>query len=123
MVTMHPGGIRGQVAIERGRVARSRGPGRDAAVRTGRSSAGDRPARSSVHRSTRRDAPWIFHLGYGALCLDFANTVSWRGSGNPVDRLPVYEELIRFGEQSKLLTEDDARRLRREAARHPETAG
>jgi len=120
---MHPGGIRGQVAIQRGRVARSRGPGRDAAGRAGRSSAGHRPRRSSVHHPTRRDAPWIFHLGYGALCLDFANTVSWRGSGSPIDRLPVYDELIRFGEQSKLLTEDDARRIRREAARHPEAAG
>jgi predicted RNA-binding Zn ribbon-like protein len=34
----------------------------------------------------------------------------------------VYEELIRFGEQSKLLSVDDARRLRREATRHPEAA-
>jgi predicted RNA-binding Zn ribbon-like protein len=85
-------------------------------------SAGHRSRRSSAHHPTGRDAPWTFHLGYGALCLDFANTVSWRGSGNPVDRLPVYDELIRFGEQSKLLSADDARRLRREAARHPETA-
>jgi len=68
------------------------------------------------------DALWSFHLGYGALCLDFANTVSWRGSGAPVDHLPTYVELIRFGEQSKLLSEDDGWRLRREAARRPEAA-
>lgn len=118
MVTMHQGDIRGQVPMPRGRTTRSRGPGRDT-DRGGRASVGRRP---SVHRPTRRDAPWTFHLGYGALCLDFANTVSWRGSGNPIDRLPVYEELIRFGEQSKLLSADDARLLRREAARHPDTA-
>ena len=65
---------------------------------------------------------WTFHLGYGALCLDFANTVSWRGSDEPADRLPDYGELLRFGTQSGLLSEPDARRLRREAARRPEAA-
>jgi predicted RNA-binding Zn ribbon-like protein len=69
-----------------------------------------------------REAPWLFHLGYGALCVDFANTVSWRGSGSPVDHLPTYTELIRFAEQSKLLSEEDRQRLRREAARRPEAA-
>jgi predicted RNA-binding Zn ribbon-like protein len=69
-----------------------------------------------------REAPWSFHLGYGALCLDFANTVSWRGSGAPDDHLPTYAELIRFAEQSNLLSEDDGQRLRREAARRPEAA-
>jgi predicted RNA-binding Zn ribbon-like protein len=119
---MPHGDIRGQVPIQRDRTTTSRGPGRVAARRPDRESAGHRPRRASVSHLPRRDAPWTFHLGYGALCLDFANTVSWRGSGNPIDRLPVYEELIRFGEQSKLLSADDARRLRREAERHPETA-
>jgi predicted RNA-binding Zn ribbon-like protein len=67
-------------------------------------------------------SPWSFHLGYGALCLDFANTVSWRGSGTPVDHLPTYGDLVRFAEQSKVLSEADGRRLRREAARRPEAA-
>ena len=67
-------------------------------------------------------APWTFHLGYGALCLDFANTVSWRGSGAPAERLPTYEEFIRFAEQSRLLSADEARQLRREAGRRPEAA-
>jgi len=68
------------------------------------------------------ETPWSFHLCYGALCLDFANTVSWRGSGAPIDHLPTYEELIRFAEQSKLLSEADGWRLRREAARRPDAA-
>jgi predicted RNA-binding Zn ribbon-like protein len=122
MVTMHHGAIRGQVATQRSRTARSRGPGRDSAGGAGRASVGRHPRKPGVTHLQRRDAPWTFHLGYGALCLDFANTVSWRGSGNPVDRLPVYEELIRFGEQSKLLSAEDARLIRREAARQPEAA-
>jgi predicted RNA-binding Zn ribbon-like protein len=72
-------------------------------------------------RAGRREL-WTFHLGYGALCLDFANTTSWRGSGAPVDHLPDYEELVRFGLQSKLIGEDDARQLRREALRRPAAA-
>ena len=109
--------------IHRDRAARSQSPGRELAGREGRASV-DHPSRRapSVNHPARRDAPWTFHLGYGALCLDFANTVSWRGSGAPVEHLPTYEELIRFAQQSKLLSEDEARRLRREAARNPGTA-
>jgi predicted RNA-binding Zn ribbon-like protein len=65
---------------------------------------------------------WQFHLGAGALCLDFANTVSWRGSEAPVDHLPAYEELVRFALQSKLIAAAEAGRLRREATRRPEGA-
>ena len=84
--------------------------------------AAHRTRRASVSHHPRRAAPWTFHLGYGALCLDFANTVSWRGSGAPVDHLPDYEELIRFAQQSKLLSEDEARGLRRAAGRNPGAA-
>lgn len=69
-----------------------------------------------------RPAPWIFHIGYGALCLDFANTVSWRGSSEPADRLPTYGELVRFFVQTGLLSDAEARRLQREAARRPDRA-
>ena len=69
-----------------------------------------------------KDAPWRFHLGAGALCLDFANTVSWRGSGAPVDHLPAYEELVRFALQSKLIAAAEAGRLQRRAMRRPEGA-
>lgn len=65
---------------------------------------------------------WMFHIGYGALCLDFANTVSWRGSAEPVDRLPTYGELIRFARQSGLVSEAESRRLRHAAARRPHAA-
>ena len=88
------------------------------------------PRGRRAHAGQRRHAdhagrrePWTFHLGYGSLCLDFANTTSWRGSAAPVDHLLDYEELVRFGLQSKLISEGDARRLRREAARRPAAAG
>src|SRR5215831_18936489 len=113
MVTIPLSGIRGQVPTQPDHTSRSRGHGREPAAR---------PRHPSAGHPSRREQPWTFHLGYGALCLDFANTVSWRGSGRPSDRLPVYGELIRFGQQSKLLSEDDARRLRRESARRPDAA-
>jgi len=79
-------------------------------------------ARSGRGRVVRTDIPWIFHVGYGALCLDFANTVSWRGSAEPADRLPTYRELVRFFVQSDVLSDVEARRLKREAIRRPGTA-
>ena len=76
---------------------------------------------ASVSRSERRgDAgKWQFHIGYGALCLDFANTVSWRGSEAPVDHLPSYGELIRFALQTKMVSAPEGRRLERAARRRP----
>lgn len=79
-------------------------------------------AGSGRSRVARRDVPWTFHIGYGALCLDFANAVSWRGSAEPADRLPTYWELVRFFVQSGLLSAAEARRLQREAERHPDRA-
>lgn len=80
------------------------------------------PAGPGASAGDARGELWTFHLGYGALCLDFANTMSWRGSGAPVDHLPTYEELIRFALQSKVVSEGEARRLRQEAARRPAPA-
>jgi predicted RNA-binding Zn ribbon-like protein len=66
--------------------------------------------------------PWTFHVGYGALCLDFANTVSWRGGGAAVDRLPAYQEIVRFARQSGLVSDVGARSLQHEAERRPRAA-
>lgn len=70
-----------------------------------------------MRRGTEGGRPWVFHLGAGTLCLDFANTVSWRGSGAPVDHLPAYEDLVRFALQSKIIAAAEAGRLRRGATR------
>jgi predicted RNA-binding Zn ribbon-like protein len=67
--------------------------------------------------------PWRFHLSGGRLCLDFANTVSWRASGRPIDRLAGYGDLIAWGRQTRLLSAGDAARLAREAARRPAAVG
>jgi predicted RNA-binding Zn ribbon-like protein len=83
---------------------------------------GIHPAERAAPLRDARAELWTFHLGYGALCLDFANTTSWRGSGAPVEHLPDYEELIRFALQSKVISEEEGRRLRREAARRPAAA-
>jgi len=80
------------------------------------------PRDSTRPSRKHRDTPWTFHLGYGALCLDFANTVSWRGSAEPADRLPTYRELVRFFVQSGLLSETEARRLQRAATLRPGAA-
>jgi predicted RNA-binding Zn ribbon-like protein len=80
------------------------------------------PATGAVGGGAARTASWTFHLGCGALCLNFANTTSWRGSGAPVDHLPTYGELIRFAQQSRLLSEEEAGRLRRASARRPRAA-
>ena len=75
-----------------------------------------------MSEGTERGTGWVFHVGAGALCLDFANTVSWRGSGAPVDHLPAYEDLLAFALQASVIGAAEAGRLRREAARRPEAA-
>ena len=65
---------------------------------------------------------FTFHLSGGRLCLDFANTVSWRGSGEPVERLGSYADLVAWGRQTGGVTEPEARRLLREGGRRPAAA-
>lgn len=58
-----------------------------------------------------------FHLSGGRLCLDFANTVSWRSSARPAERLRSYIDLVSWSRQAGLVTAGEARRLGRGAAR------
>jgi predicted RNA-binding Zn ribbon-like protein len=53
-------------------------------------------------------APWTFHLSGGRLCLDFANTVSWRAGGRSVDRLAEAADLVRWARQARVVTECEA---------------
>jgi len=62
---------------------------------------------------------WIFHRSGGRLCLDLANTVSWRRSGEPIERLPTYGDLVEWARQSGIVTAPAARTLEREAQRRP----
>src|SRR5207245_5213602 len=71
---------------------------------------------------TPRPAPHAFDLSGGRLCLDFANTVSNRGSDAPVDRLASYADLAAWAEQSGAAAPALARELGKRAAAHPAAA-
>jgi predicted RNA-binding Zn ribbon-like protein len=62
---------------------------------------------------------WVFHLSGGRLCLDFANTVSWRRGEQPVERLTTYRDLVAWSRQAGILSGPDADRLAREGRRRP----
>ena len=59
----------------------------------------------------------------GRLCLDFANTVDWRGSDEPVEFLTSYSELVAWSQQVGVLPEHQAQLLQKEAAGRPLDAG
>ncbi len=64
-----------------------------------------------------------FDLSGGALCLDFANTVSWRKLDQRAsEHLRSYDDLVAFAEQSKVLTSDWAGELRAHARQHSREA-
>jgi predicted RNA-binding Zn ribbon-like protein len=58
----------------------------------------------------------------GRLCLDFANTADWHASDQPEERLTSYAEFVSWSRQAGVLTENQARRLLRQAADRPEEA-
>ena len=64
---------------------------------------------------------WIFHRS-GHLCLDFVNTVSWRRSDRPIERLREYSDLVEWARQSGILTTPAAHALVRSARRRPTPA-
>ena len=43
-----------------------------------------------------------FYFTGGALCLDFANSLSWRSGESPNERLQTYRDLLRFAEAANL---------------------
>jgi predicted RNA-binding Zn ribbon-like protein len=58
----------------------------------------------------------------GRLCLDFANTVDWRGDARPVELLGRYADLISWSREAGLLDGDAEKRLLAAARRSPELA-
>jgi len=65
---------------------------------------------------------WSFHLSGGRLCVDLANTVSWRGSGRGIERLSECGDLVEWARQAGVLTAAEARRAEREARSRPAAA-
>jgi predicted RNA-binding Zn ribbon-like protein len=64
-----------------------------------------------------RPLGYLFELGSGRLCLDFANTVDSRPTGSPRELLPTYAELLDWSRQSGILTREEERGLRSRAER------
>ena len=58
----------------------------------------------------------------GALCLDLANTVDWRASGEPKDMLVDYEALVAWGRRLGLLGERETAALSERAQLEPRRA-
>jgi predicted RNA-binding Zn ribbon-like protein len=52
-----------------------------------------------------------YETGAGALCLDFANTLSWRTSDHTTEWLGSYADLLAWGQKVGTLDQDQAQRL------------
>jgi len=68
------------------------------------------------------ESAYRFDLSGGELCLDFANTVSNRGSESAIERLHAYADFLAWSEQSGAATPAQARDLSKLAAAHPGAA-
>lgn len=58
----------------------------------------------------------------GSLCLDFANTVNWHKSEQPVELLNNYSDLIDWSRNTKVLSDQEADTLLRHASESPADA-
>jgi predicted RNA-binding Zn ribbon-like protein len=66
-------------------------------------------------------AEHTFEFSGGRLCLDFANTVSGSRT-HPKEHLNTYEDLVAWGRQAGVITDEDARRLAQLGRRRQEDA-
>ena len=64
----------------------------------------------------------IFEFTGNWLCLDFINTVEDRPSSHPRELLNSYQDLVTWGHQAHIITDNEAQHLLAEAARNPEGA-
>ncbi len=62
------------------------------------------------------------HMEAERLCLEFANTVNWHASAQPVEEIRSYDELVQWAQRVGLLVEAEARRLRKTAGSDPAAA-
>lgn len=75
------------------------------------------------HKSDGRRRPPRFELTAGNLCLDFVNTLDDRPSGQPKELLGKYDDLVRFAEDTRILTHLQADRLSAYGQATPDEAG
>jgi predicted RNA-binding Zn ribbon-like protein len=59
----------------------------------------------------------------GRRCLDFVNTLGWRGAEAPEEHIACYDDLLAWSLHAGSLNEDDVQRLALEAMEHPARAG
>ena len=69
-----------------------------------------------------RSADYLFDVAGGRLCLDFANTIGWRGSDEPDEHLVSYGDFAAWAEQAGAVEPREARALLRRATAHPAEA-
>lgn len=75
-------------------------------------------------KAVKTATPYRYDLGGGELCLDFANTVSYRfDPARRLDHLTDYPAVVAFLEQSAVLEPAEARELERDAGRSTKRAG
>ena len=55
----------------------------------------------------------------GSLCLDFMNTLSWRGRQKPEEILNTYRDLVVWSRYVNIIADNDVEILTRQAERHP----
>jgi predicted RNA-binding Zn ribbon-like protein len=70
---------------------------------------------------TETDIPDTKLIG-GRLCLDLVNTVNWRNSNHPQERLSKYTDLVSWSQHTGILTDNEARDLLRKADLRPTEA-
>jgi predicted RNA-binding Zn ribbon-like protein len=77
--------------------------------------------RKKLHRTIGRRPP-LFELTAGVLCLDFVNTLDNRPTGEPKELLARYGDLVRFAEDTGILTPAQADRWFARSEADPEEA-
>ncbi len=71
---------------------------------------------------TEKRRPPRFELSAGILCLDFVNTLDDRPSDEPKELLAQYADLVRFAEDTGILTSRQADHLAQRADARPDDA-
>jgi predicted RNA-binding Zn ribbon-like protein len=66
-----------------------------------------------VHK-TKKHAGNLSLLG-GRLCLDFVNTLDWRGTDHPVEFLHTYHDLVVWSRHAGMISDLEAKRLSQKA--------
>jgi len=62
----------------------------------------------------KREAGSLKLVG-GCLCLDFVNTLDWRGTDTPQEFLNTFYDLVRWSRHAGICTQQDAKKLQRMA--------